>query len=144
MSGPTPRLLRPGGIPRQAIETEIGPLAAPADEVTRSPGMLASHYAPHLPLRLNAESPRPGEAFLAFGPSDASPALNLSPAGDLDEAAANLYAMLHALDRAEFAAIAVAPIPDTGAGAAINDRLRRGAAARQDVPAHDVPTQAHG
>ena len=143
LSGPTPRLLRPGGIPRQAIEAEIGPLAAPADEVMRSPGMLASHYAPHLPLRLNAESPRPGEAFLAFGPSDASPALNLSPAGDLDEAAANLYAMLHALDRAEFAGIAVMTIPGEGAGAAINDRLRRGAAATAR-PADDVPTRAHG
>ena len=139
LSGPTPRLLRPGAVPQAAIEVEIGRLASPADDVPRSPGMLASHYAPHLPLRLNAAGPGAGEAFLGFGPSSAASALNLSPTGDLDEAAANLYAMLHALDRAEFAGIAVAPIPDTGAGAAINDRLRRGAAARPDVPA-----RAHG
>ena len=139
LSGPTPRLLRPGAAPRAAIEAEVGPLAAPTDEAARSPGMLESHYAPHLPLRLNAERPLPGEAFLGFGPGNATSALNLSPAGDLDEAAANLYAMLHALDRAEFTGIAVMSIPDDGAGTAINDRLRRGAAAASDAPA-----QAHG
>ena len=140
LSGPTPRLLRPGGAPSEAIEAAIGPLAATADGVARSPGMMASHYAPGLPLRLDAARPRPGEAFLAFGPdvpAAGAGTLNLSAAGDLDEAAANLYAMLHALDRPGFAAIAVMPIPGAGRGAAINDRLRRGAVrvARGAAPA---------
>lgn len=121
------RLLRPGGLPRAAIEDEIGALAEPYDGVPRAPGMMASHYAPRLPLRLGATSPRRGEALLGFGPACGEATLNLSPSGDLDEAAANLYAMLHALDRAEFTAIAVAPIPHEGRGAAINDRLARGA-----------------
>jgi L-threonylcarbamoyladenylate synthase len=122
------RLLRPGGLPRTAIEAEIGALAAATDDVLHAPGMMTSHYAPALPLRLDAEHPRPGEAFLAFGPC-ADATLNLSPSCDLDEAAANLYAMLHALDRPEYTAIAVMPICGAGAGTAINDRLRRGAAA---------------
>ena len=122
------RLLRPGGLPREAIEAEIGALAAPADAVPRAPGMMAGHYAPRLPLRLEADGPRRGEAFLAFGPAPGDATLNLSPSGDLDEAAANLYAMLHALDKPEFTAIAVMAIPHEGRGAAINDRLARGAA----------------
>ncbi len=122
------RLLRPGGLSAVAIETEIGPLAAPADHRLRAPGMMASHYAPRLPLRLGATGPRRGEAFLGFGPACGDATLNLSPSGDLDEAAANLYAMLHALDKPEFTAIAVTPIPHDGRGAAINDRLTRGAA----------------
>jgi len=122
------RLLRPGGLTRTVIEAEIGPLAAPDDDILHAPGMMASHYAPTLPLRLNAEQPRAGEALLGFGSCDDA-TLNLSTTGNLVEAAANLYAMLHALDRAEFSAIAVTKIPNRGVGIAINDRLRRGAAA---------------
>ncbi len=131
------RLLRPGGLSRADIEAEIGPLAAPEGDVLIAPGMTTSHYAPTLPLRLNVDQARDGEALLGFG-SCPEATLNLSPTGDLDEAAANLYAMLHALDRAEFSAIAVMAIPGAGAGLAINDRLRRGAA---DT---DQPKQAHG
>ena len=91
--------------------------------------MLPSHYAPNLPLRLNAEKPSPDEAFLAFGPDQfargGAVRLNLSVNGDLEEAAANLFAMLRQLDRPEFHGIAVMPIPKTGLGAAINDRLQR-------------------
>jgi L-threonylcarbamoyladenylate synthase len=126
--GDRARLLRPGGLPRDAIEDEIGALAEPsATQAPRAPGMMASHYAPHLPLRLDAEAPQPGEAFLGFGPACGDATLNLSPSGDLDEAAANLYAMLHSLDRPGFTAIAVTPIPHEGSGTAINDRLARGA-----------------
>ena len=93
-----------------------------------SPGRLASHYAPRLPLRINAAAPRRGEAFLAFGKAPRGDGvLNLSPPGDLGEAAANLFAMLRALDRPEFDGIAVAPIPERGLGRAINDRLKRAA-----------------
>ncbi len=138
------KLLRPGGLSRSAIEAEIGPLAAPEGDVLLAPGMMASHYAPTLPLRLNVDQARDGEALLGFG-SCPEATLNLSPTGDLDEAAANLYAMLHALDRAEFSAIAVMTIPDEGAGLAINDRLRRGAAnTDQPKQAHDQTIQAHG
>ena len=128
LDGPA-RLLRPGGVPREAIEDAIGPLLAPLDEVLRAPGMMTSHYAPRLPLRLGATEPHLGEAFLGFGPACDNATLNLSPSGDIDEAAANLYAMLHALDRVEYyTAIAVTPIPHEGRGVAINDRLERGAA----------------
>ncbi len=123
------RLLRPGGVSRTAIEDEIGALGEPATEgPRRAPGMRTSHYAPRLPLRLGAKGPRRGEAFLGFGPSCGDATLNLSPSGDLNEAAATLYAMLHCLDRPEFTAIAVTAIPNEGRGAAINDRLARGAA----------------
>jgi L-threonylcarbamoyladenylate synthase len=127
------RLLRPGGVTQSEIEAEIGPLAGPGDGPARSPGMMESHYAPRLPLRLAAGDVAADEALLAFGaaaPAGAAETLNLSPSGNLDEAAANLFAMLHALDRPEFAAIAVVPIPDDGLGAAINDRLARAAAPR--------------
>ena len=96
----------------------------------RSPGMLAKHYAPDCPLRLNARAVRPGEALLAFGP-DAPAAdivLNLSERGDPVEAAANLFRHLHALNARHPAGIAVMPIPEAGLGRAINDRLRRAAA----------------
>ncbi len=91
--------------------------------------MLASHYAPSLPLRLDASEARPGEALLAFGPAPegAAATLNLSAKGDLAEAAAHLFAMLRQLDRDEFSSIAVMPIPERGLGRAINDRLRRAA-----------------
>ncbi|MEX2647426.1 MAG: L-threonylcarbamoyladenylate synthase [Alphaproteobacteria bacterium] len=126
-----PVLLRPGALDRAAIEAMIGPLAAPPeDESPRSPGLLARHYAPRTPLRLDAREARSGEAMLAFGPVPAPNAAivrNLSPTGDLIEAAANLFAMLHELDQSGASAIAVAPIPETGLGEAINDRLRRAA-----------------
>lgn len=130
-AGPA-RLLRPGGIPRAAIEAEIGALAGPGSAPARGPGMLAAHYAPARPLRLAARAVGADEALLAFGPDPlkgAAESRNLSPAGDLAEAAANLYAMLHALDRPGIAAIAVMAIPGHGLGAAINDRLRRAALA---------------
>lgn len=124
LDGP-PRLLRPGAVTREQIEALIGPLAEAEADGKRSPGRLSLHYAPNAPVRIDAEAPREGEAFLAFGPSD-SP-FNLSQSGDLREAAANLFAMLRAADRTNPAAIAVAPIPHEGLGEAINDRLRRAA-----------------
>jgi L-threonylcarbamoyladenylate synthase len=129
------RLLRPGGIDRAALEAVVGPLAASeGDDAKRSPGRLALHYAPDAPVRLNVSAPRPGEAYLAFGGYPAGeiapnlgPVLNLSPSGDLREAAANLFAFLRAADRLKPAGIGVAPIPEHGLGEAINDRLRRAA-----------------
>lgn len=129
LTGTQPTLLRPGAVTAEELAERLGPLAAAEDATIRSPGMMASHYAPALPLRLDATSSRPGEALLGFGAApDAS--LNLSPTGDLVEAAANLFAHLRALDRPDFAAIAVMPIPARGLGVAINDRLRRAAAER--------------
>ena len=121
-----PRLLRPGAVTRAEIEAVVGPLAEAEADARRSPGRLARHYAPDLPVRLNAAGPRDGEAWLGFGAGAPGP-LNLSPAGDLAEAAANLFSYLRAADRSGAAAIAVAPIPDEGLGEAINDRLRRAA-----------------
>lgn len=132
VSGGTPLLLRPGGIPLEEIETTLGrtvPIAGIADAI-RSPGMLESHYAPALPLRLEANRARPGEALLGFGKAPGA-TLNLSESGDLREAAANLFAMLRALDCPDFTCIAVMPIPEDGLGRAINDRLRRAAAPRE-------------
>lgn len=128
---PGPVLLRPGGLPAEAIETALGaPLAQPATGATpNAPGQLASHYAPRAALRLNATAPAPGERLLGFGPVKGA-TLNLSPTGDLHEAAANLFGHLHRLDRNGDAPIAVSPIPETGLGLAINDRLRRAAAPR--------------
>ena len=133
LSGETPALLRPGGVTSEQLTELLGPIAAPAAGQPKSPGMLASHYAPSLPLRLDAAGARPGEALLAFG-SDSPPGfaevLWLSRSGDLAEAAANLFAMLRRLDRPPFTGIAVMPIPEYGLGRAINDRLRRAAAPR--------------
>jgi L-threonylcarbamoyladenylate synthase len=135
LTGPIPALLRPGGLPLEALIAVCGPIetAAAGDATPRAPGRLASHYAPDLPLRLGATEARPGEALLAFGPA-APPGyaavLFLSRSGDLTEAAANLFAMLRRLDRPEFAGIAVMPIPEEGLGRAINDRLNRAAAPR--------------
>jgi L-threonylcarbamoyladenylate synthase len=126
-------LLRPGGIENEAIEDLVGVHlreALPGDSI-RAPGQLQSHYAPNLPLRLNATTVAAGEALLAFGPrvpSGAATVQNLSEVANLQEAAARLFAMLHELDRPDFDGIAVAPIPNTGLGIAINDRLRRAAA----------------
>jgi L-threonylcarbamoyladenylate synthase len=121
------RLLRPGAVTRAQIEALIGPLAEADADARRSPGRLTRHYAPKAPVRLNA-TPGPGEAYLAFGPAPAGPGIwNLSPAGDLREAAANLFAYLRAADRSAPSAIAVATIPHHGLGEAINDRLKRAA-----------------
>ncbi|MDP1730273.1 MAG: L-threonylcarbamoyladenylate synthase [Devosia sp.] len=134
VEGGTATQLRAGALPRREIEAAIGqPVAIAAQNAAvAAPGMLASHYAPNAKLRLGATAPRPGEAYLAFGPAPANPLgplRNLSPAGDLREAARNLFSMLHELD-ALAEAIAVAPIPHAGLGEAINDRLRRAAAPR--------------
>jgi len=136
LTGPRPLLLRPGGIAVENLQAALGeePLPPAAGGDLKSPGMLDSHYAPGLPVRLGIRAARPGEALLAFGPESGAAALNLSPSGDLEEAAANLFAMLRALDRPEFSAIAVAPIPRHGLGLAINDRLRRAASPRPEDP----------
>jgi L-threonylcarbamoyladenylate synthase len=137
-SGATPVLLRPGGVPVEAIEALVGPVGrspggdAPAP---RSPGLLASHYAPELPLRLGAAQAGAQEALLAFGAAPAAAlSWNLSATGDLAEAASRLFAGLRFLDaegrRHRLTAIAAMPVPETGLGAAINDRLRRAAAPR--------------
>lgn len=128
LTADTPALLRPGGLPAETIEAIVGPLDPPGAGPARSPGMQSRHYAPRLPLRLNAASPWPGEALLGFGPAAARATLNLSASGNLEEAAANLFAMLRELDKSGRAGLAVSPIPDTGLGRAINDRLRRAAA----------------
>jgi L-threonylcarbamoyladenylate synthase len=152
VSSPETRILRPGLVTREAVEAVLGqPLAPPrgkgkateaamsADESEtdageiRSPGMMSSHYAPSKKLRLNALDVQPGEALLAFGPNPprtVHASLNLSPSGDLEEAAANLFGYLHRLDASNAHTIAVMPIPEDGLGAAINDRLRRAAAPR--------------
>lgn len=120
-------LLRPGGITTEAITDLIGPLiAVDKNALCLSPGMPAHHYAPNRPLRLNAYDIYPGEVLLGFGQVPRA-TLNLSPLANLKEAATNLFAMLRRLDQSSIAAIAVSPIPASGLGAAINDRLRRAA-----------------
>ena len=127
LDGPA-RLLRPGAVTRAEIEALVGPLAEAEADAARSPGRLARHYAPSAPVRLGAEAPAPGEAYLAFGEAPEGPhVFNLSPTGDLAEAAARLFACLRAAEALHPSAIAVAPIPDEGLGEAINDRLRRAA-----------------
>ncbi len=138
-----PRLLRPGGLPREAIEAVLGRSLAVmpesgSDGADRplAPGMLTSHYAPRAEVRIDAGEIRDGEAWLGFG--DATPAgaaraiasRNLSPAGDSLEAAANLFRMLRELDATGAAAIAVSPVPGPGLAEAIRDRLARAAAPR--------------
>ena len=133
LSGEAPALLRPGAVTFDALTELLGSIALPGSGVPRSPGMLPSHYAPRLPVRVAATEARPGEALLAFGPDTPpgfSEVLWLSPSGDLAEAAANLFAMLRRLDSPSFTGIAVMPIPEHGLGRAINDRLRRAAAPR--------------
>jgi len=130
ISGDRPRLLRPGSVTREQIEALVGPVALAVDGDTISaPGMLASHYAPTAAVRLDAREVRDGEVGLDFA-GQLGAGLDLSPAGDLVEAAAALFAHLRRLDRPGVGAIAVAPVPKTGLGAAINDRLRRAAAPR--------------
>ena len=137
-AGGEPLLLRAGGLARAAIEAAIGrELGTPASDpaAPTAPGMLASHYAPAAALRLDVASVEPGEALLAFGPAippgaeRAAAVVNLSEAGDLEEAAARLFSALRELDRG-VKVIAVAPIPREGLGEAINDRLRHAAAPR--------------
>ncbi|MFZ2030269.1 MAG: L-threonylcarbamoyladenylate synthase [Vitreimonas sp.] len=122
-------LLRIGAVTREQIEAVSGPLARAGGSI-EAPGMLASHYAPHARLRLDADAPRAGEAYLAFGSGAPAHGLTLSATGDLVEAAANLYAHLRALDASGAEVIAVAPIPARGLGEAIRDRLARAAAPR--------------
>jgi len=137
LAGEVPVLLRPGGVHRADIEDVLGTRLHGLDDADRvnpaAPGMLASHYAPRARLRLEARHARPGEALLGFGPdAPQDTALNLSPSGDLEEAAANLFAYLRELDASGAEAIAVMPIPREGLGEAINDRLARAAAPRPD------------
>jgi L-threonylcarbamoyladenylate synthase len=132
--GDEPALLRPGGVPRESIEAVLDrPLRIVGTDPGRptSPGQLASHYAPRATLRLNAVAPQPGEVFVTFGAPPGSyrgDTVALSESGDLIEAAANLFRLLHQLDQRNVARIAIMPIPETGLGLAINDRLRRAAA----------------
>lgn len=133
LTGPEPLLLRPGLITREALEAVVGPVFdPPKDSPVAAPGMLASHYAPHAPVRLNARSSKdPEEVLLTFGDAPAegfATVRQLSARGDLVEAAANLFRLLHELDALSPGGIAVSPIPGTGLGAAINDRLARAAA----------------
>ena len=139
-----PMLLRPGGLPREAIERVLGrALVQPPQDADNdsgqplAPGMLASHYAPRTPVRLNASSVAPGEALLAFGPvavpgvDAAISVMNLSARGDLNEAAVHLFGYLRSLDTKGAHTIAVMPVPGHELGEAINDRLRRAAMARE-------------
>ena len=125
LDGPV-RLLRPGGLAREAIEAVTGPLAEADDDAKRSPGRLVRHYAPNAKVRLDAVSAEPGEAFLRFGDGVDDP-LSLSPTGDVREAAQRLFSVLRAADRLNPTAIAVARVPEGGLGEAVNDRLRRAA-----------------
>lgn len=133
------RMLRPGGITAEEIERAVGLAVLRADKAgaaIEAPGMLASHYAPKASMRLNAAFPLPGEAYLAFGPGgveradEAAFLFNLSPSGDLREAAGHLFAAMKRADQSGASAIAVAPIPAHDLGEAINDRLERAAAPR--------------
>lgn len=134
----TARLLRPGGVPREAIERVIGRDLEAGTESSQplAPGMLASHYAPRARVRLNATEILAGEGALLFGgdrpdgTGRAARAVNLSPHGNLAEAAANLFVALRELDASGVGTIAVGPIPSHGLGEAINDRLQRAAADR--------------
>lgn len=137
LSGDAPILLRPGFITREMLEAEIGPLSTAATPGTApvAPGMLASHYAPSLRVRLNLAAPGPDEAYLAFGTAPTGAlTFQLSETRNLTEAAANLFEGLHWLDAQAaslgLSGIAVAPVPETGLGLAINDRLTRAAAPR--------------
>ncbi|MFB0922322.1 MAG: Sua5 family C-terminal domain-containing protein, partial [Alphaproteobacteria bacterium] len=117
----------------EQLETVLGRIddaTRPAEgQAPRSPGQLARHYAPSIPVRMNATEAAADEALLGFGPDTPDCTQSLSPSGDLTEAAANLFAALRALDTPGHRAIAVKPIPETGLGRAINDRLRRAAEA---------------
>ncbi|WP_417807332.1 L-threonylcarbamoyladenylate synthase [Thioclava sp.] len=130
-----PRLLRPGGLPLEALEAALGhPIASAGDAAKpNAPGQLISHYAPGAQVRMNANEAQAGEVFVGFGPTERAD-LSLSQNGDMVQAAANLFATLRAADALAQArgasTIAFAPIPDHGLGRAINDRLRRASAPR--------------
>ena len=139
LSAGGPFLLRPGGVTEEALTAEIGPIGrgitpgqVEESRTLRSPGLLVSHYAPRLPVRLNAHSAAPDEAALAFGdaPEGGGIRFELSARKDLTQAAARLFEGLRFLDREGLRGIAVAPVPNVGLGRAINDRLQRAAAAR--------------
>jgi L-threonylcarbamoyladenylate synthase len=127
-----PRLLRPGGVPVEALEAALGRALPTGGDAARpsAPGQLASHYAPAAALRLNAHAAETGEILVGFGPVQGD--LTLSADGDLVEAAANLFHLLREADAlaGPGGRIALAPVPDSGLGRAINDRLRRAAAPR--------------
>ena len=130
MSAENPCLLRAGGIPLEDLEREVGNIQVlgKGQQVLKAPGMLSRHYATQIPLRINAKEIHDGEALLAFGGRTLGKAVavcNLSRAGDLNEAAANLFDMMRQLDKPEYTGIAVMEIPEVGLGRAINDRLRR-------------------
>lgn len=135
LTGPEVVLLRHGAVTREMLEAVVGPVATSSGDPDRprAPGQLLRHYAPSVPVRLDATHARPGEAWLGFGPGEvptgAVAAANLSPTGDPAEAARNLYHLLQSLDRPGVRGIAVAPVPRDGLGEALHDRLRRAAAA---------------
>ena len=129
-------LLRPGSITAEDIKIitniKVITIIEPTDNPV-APGQLKSHYAPNAKMRLNADEPKDGEAYLAFGKTSAHDnMLNLSSIGDLEEAAANLFSMMRVLDDLDLKTIAVAPIPMSGLGLAINDRLTRAAAPKEE------------
>lgn len=134
LSGDVPVLLRPGSVLMESLAAIVGPIyqvkkGGSVPLPIKAPGMMHRHYAPHRPLRLNATNSQAGEALLGFGETGSLPVtLNLSEAGNLTEAAANLFQMLRYLDKDPYTGIAVMPIPSTGLGIAINDRLQRAAA----------------
>jgi L-threonylcarbamoyladenylate synthase len=128
-----PVLLRPGGIPVEALEAMLGPIETGGNaDRPNAPGQLASHYAPDAMVRLNVTEPASGEVWVGFGPRCEGAALSLSATGDVVEAAASLFQTLRDADELAGAKgrIAFAPVPETGLGRAINDRLRRAAAPR--------------
>ncbi len=140
MTSDMPVLLRHGAVTLEDLQRQVGMVhvaTEPVNDHPKSPGQLLKHYAPKTPLRLKAVDVKPGEVLLAFGSTkfmnvkDAAEVLNLSEKGDLNEAAANLFSMLHQLDAGGFRAIAVMDVPGTGLGLAINDRLRRAAGAQR-------------
>lgn len=128
VSGDQATLLRLGGLSRKALEAIAGPLLSPdasAKAAPASPGMVLRHYAPRAPVRLNAAGAKAGEVMIGFGPGYNGADFNLSPSGNLTEAAAQLFALLRAADALNPTTIAIAPVPETGLGEAIADRLRR-------------------
>lgn len=137
LSEESPVILRPGKITEEQLEPILGALGQktadiqqpnlPENSPVKSPGLQKRHYAPAQPLRMNADEARPHESLLGFGPEAPMATLNLSPSGNLEEAAANLFAMIRTLDQGDFQGIAVTPVPEDGLGRAINDRLRRAA-----------------
>lgn len=140
LSTDTPLILRPGSITPTMLQAVIGDVALwqqTDNDVVKAPGMLYRHYAPHCPLRLSTDNPMPGEALLAFGnskiPEGFTHILNLSPSGDLQEAAHHLFDYLYQCERLGATRIAVMPIPSEGVGIAINERLHK-AAEKQPPP----------